>query len=187
MLAPVHSLGPGERVCLWVQGCGRGCPGCISPELQPRFGRQTDEGLLAEILRGTARRSGCDGLTLSGGDPLEQPEALARLLPLVRGAFPDILVYTGYTLAEIRAGRCGPAGRACLDWIDVLIDGPYIDSRNMPECTLRGSDNQAIHFLTPRLRERYEPYLRQGRVLESFSHGGRIVITGIQNRRDQRA
>ena len=118
---------------------------------------------------------------------MEQAEALLRLLPLVRDTFRDILVYTGYTLAEIRAGRCGPAGEACLEWIDVLIDGPYIDRRNTPDCVLRGSDNQVIHFLTPGLRERYESYMRRGRVLESFSHSGEIVITGIQNRRSQLA
>ena len=68
--------------------------------------------------------------------------------------------------------------------IDVLIDGPYIHERNFPDCVLRGSDNQCIHYLNPEARAAYAGYLKQGRVLESFSHNGSVIITGIANRRD---
>ena len=139
---------------------------------------------LAQVLIQTARRNGCDGLTISGGDPLAQPEALLALLEAVRGEFRDILVYTGYTLEQVRAGECGQAGIDCLKQIDVLIDGPYIHERNVPDCVLRGSDNQRIHFLTPGRRPEYETYMAQGRMLESFSHNGSVILTGIVNRRD---
>ena len=81
MLAPIHSLGPGERVCLWVQGCGRGCPGCISPELQPRFGRQTDEGLArraGKLLRGRAL-NGDEAALLDALRPFLSEERRLRL------------------------------------------------------------------------------------------------------------
>lgn len=184
MLSPVHSLGPGERVCLWTQGCSRRCPGCISPELQSMSAPEADEALLADILLRTAESGNCGGLTVSGGDPFDQPEALLRLLKLVRGGFEDILVYTGYELARIRDGVCGQAGVQCLEYIDVLIDGPYMEERNTPECVLRGSDNQVIHFLDPSLKPVYEGYMEQGRVLETFSHNDTMIITGIPNRRD---
>ena len=51
MISPVHALGPGERVCLWMQGCPRRCPGCISPEMQPETGPQVPEKALADIVR----------------------------------------------------------------------------------------------------------------------------------------
>lgn len=184
MIAPVHSLGPGERVCLWTRGCIKHCPGCISPELQSPEGEDIPEEMLARVLIQTALANGCQGLTLSGGDPLEQPESLLRLLQAVRPHFPDILVYTGYSLDAIAAGHCGEAARQCLSLIDILIDGPYIHSRNHPDCVLRGSDNQVIHYLTPDLRESYEHYLRQGRTLETFAHNGNLIITGIPDRRD---
>lgn len=180
MISPVHSLGPGERVCLWLQGCPRRCPGCISPELQPEEGPQVSTAALAKILAETARRNGCTGLTVSGGDPFAQPEELERLLALVRGEFQDILVYTGFTLPQLRQAGFD----RCLGLIDVLIDGPYIHERNFPDCVLRGSDNQIIHYLNPALTPVYEAYLRQGRVLESFSHNGAVILTGIVNRRD---
>ena len=184
MISPVHSLGPGERVCLWTQGCSKRCPGCISPDLQPFLGQDVDEALLADILIRTAEAGSCRALTISGGDPLEQPEALLRLLELVRESFDDILVYTGFLLEDIRSGQLGEAARCCLDRIDVLIDGPYIHGQNLPDCVLRGSGNQTIHYLSPRLAEDYAAYLSRGRVLESFCHEGSMIITGIQNRRD---
>lgn len=184
MISPVHSLGPGERVCLWLQGCLRDCPGCISPELKPVAGPETPVELLADILTRTARRGGCGGLTISGGEPFLQAAELLRLLALVRDGFQDILVYTGYTLKELQGKSCGPAGRDCLAYIDVLIDGPYLQERNRPDCVLRGSDNQIIHYLNPGLAGCYGAYLAQGRILESFSHGGGVVLTGILNRGD---
>ena len=185
MLSPVHSLGPGERVGLWLQGCARSCPGCISPELQPVTGSETEERLLADILLRTASIGKCRGLTVSGGEPFLQADALLRLLELVRDGFEDILVYTGYTLEELRRGDRGPAGAECLDRIDVLIDGPYIRERNRPDCVLRGSDNQTIHYLDPEAAGRYGAYLARGRILESFSHDGAVILTGIPDRRDE--
>lgn len=184
MISPVHSLGPGERICLWTQGCGKNCPGCISPELQPFSGEDIAEDLLAQILIQTASAGGCRGLTISGGDPMEQPQALLALLHRVRPHFDDILLYTGFTLEAIRSGSCSEAARQCLPYIDVLIDGPYIQSRNHPGCVLRGSDNQIIHYLRPECAQVYEAYLQQGRKLETFSHNGHMIITGIPDRRE---
>lgn len=184
MISPVHSLGPGERLCLWTQGCSKRCPACVSPEFQSSDAPQTDEETLSRILIRAADSAGCDGLTISGGDPLEQPQALLKLLKLLRHRFPDILVYTGYTMEQIRAGAAGDAGKECLQYIDVLIDGPYIDERNHPDCVLRGSDNQNIWFLNPTVRERYGEYMKAGRKLESFCHDGTVCITGIFNRRE---
>lgn len=184
MLSPVRSLGPGERVCLWLQGCPRSCPDCISPELQPAAGPEAPVELLADILLRTACRGSCGGLTVSGGEPFLQAPQLLRLLALVRGGFRDILVYTGYTLEELREGACGAAGRDCLAYIDVLIDGPYLRDLNRPDCVLRGSENQVIHYLNPDLAGEYGEYLARGRIIQSFSHGGGVVLTGIMDRRD---
>lgn len=182
MLAPVHALGPGRRVALWTQGCRRRCRGCISPELRPPGREEVPEPLLASIIRETADREDCGGLTVSGGDPFDQPEALLRLLRLLRDRFDDILVYTGWTMKEIRSGACGREGILCLEEIDVLIDGPYEEERNFPDCVLRGSDNQLIQFLSPGHREQYETYMQNGRFLESFAHTDTMIVVGIPDR-----
>lgn len=181
MLSPVHSLGPGNRVCLWTQGCGKRCVGCIAPELQPHTGADVTEDLLAELLIDAARLNNCEGLTVSGGDPLEQASSLFLLLQKVRNSFKDILVYTGYKLEEVESGLAGEDAKKCLLLIDVLIDGRYEIAKNHHDCILRGSENQTIHFLSPAKAAEYERYMKQGRMLETFQHNGNIIITGIQD------
>ena len=179
VLSPVHSLGPGNRVCLWTQGCSKQCEGCISPELQDPRGIDVSESRLAELLIRIAQKNECQGLTVSGGDPFEQADALLKLLKLVRKQFDDILVYTGFQLNEIVCGNAGEAGRACLQYIDVLIDGRYVRSLNTPECVMRGSGNQTIVYLNDSIRTRYEEYMKKGRVIETFVHDNQTIITGI--------
>lgn len=182
MLAPVHSLGPGERVCIWTQGCSKRCEGCVAPELQIFHGTKIEEKALAEIVTRVAGKSNCKGLTVSGGDPFEQPEALLLLLKHLRNVFDDILVYTGYELSEIQKGAAGAAGEECLKYVDVLIDGRYVDALNVKECVLRGSTNQKIHFFNKELIPIYEAYMKQGRILENFVHNNDTIVTGIFNK-----
>lgn len=181
MLSPVHSLGPGARVCLWTQGCSKGCVGCISPELQTDGGSIADSTKLAQLIVGVASQGGCRGLTVSGGDPFEQAEELLLLLVNVRDSFDDILVYTGFTLAEINDGSAGEAGKECLSYIDVLIDGRYQRELNTPDCVLRGSSNQIIHFFNEEKKDVYTEYMKKGRIIETFRHKDSTIITGILN------
>lgn len=144
---PVTNLGPGRRIGLWVQGCSRKCPGCISPELAERNEkfRCPVEGVAARIY---SVHKGFDGITISGGEPFDQAKALHRLCSMLIDRTPlDILVYTGYTLEEIRKGD--PDKKGFLNCIDFLIDGPYI--KELPNTKIwRGSDNQRIHCLSDR-------------------------------------
>ena len=184
ILLPVHSLGPGERVCIWTQGCNKRCKGCISPELQPFFGNEIDESVLSNIITKAARKSDCKGITISGGDPFEQPQSLLKLLRLLRNEFDDILVYTGYELSDIQDGLVGTEAKMCLEYLDVLIDGKYIDELNYRSCVLRGSSNQKIHFINKRLVLIYAKYMKQGRILESFVHNKDTIVTGILNKEE---
>lgn len=184
ILSPVHSLGPGDRVCLWTQGCKKRCRGCISPELQPYSGNEIDEDVLAKILIQVARKNNYTGITISGGDPLEQSQALLKLLILLRNEFDDILVYTGFELHDIQDGLVGIDAKKCLDYLDVLIDGKYIDELNYKDCVLRGSSNQNIHFITKGLAPIYAEYMKQGRILESFVHNQNTIVTGIFNKEE---
>ncbi len=181
LLSPVHSLGPGERVCLWTQGCSKKCFGCISPELQPSCGNRIDNLKLSQIIIQIAKKGECSGLTVSGGDPFEQSDDLLEVLKLTRESFGDVLVYTGFTLDEILDGNAGDSAKECLKYIDVLIDGRYEKKLNTPDCILRGSGNQVIHFLNEEKKELYIEYMKKGRIIESFVHGDKTIITGILN------
>lgn len=181
MLSPVHSLGPGERVCLWTQGCSKCCKGCISPELQGFKGTEIKENALCELIKKIADKNNCTGLTISGGDPMEQSDSLLKLLGGVRDRFDDILVYTGFDLEEIKEGKAGDSGIRCLEFIDVLIDGRYVRELNRTDCVLRGSSNQIVHFLSGDKKSIYEEYMRKGRIVETFVHNDKTIVTGILN------
>lgn len=178
MIAPVHALGPGERVGIWLQGCSKNCTGCISPELQ-EFDRSKSIPVetLVTLIRESAVRNSCEGLTISGGDPFEQAEELYELLAKLRCDFNDILVYTGYTLCEIESVK---EMKKCIPYIDVLVDGRYVEKRNCNSSRLYGSDNQKIYFFNKELVNKYVEYDCKKQKLELFYHDGKVIIVGIQ-------
>ena len=143
-------LGPGRARCFGCRAARFRCPGCVASETLPFDGGETVEidALAAELLA----LPNLDGLTLSGGEPMSQPVALARLIDRLRDSRDlSVLSYTGYTLGELR--RSGTfAQRELLDRLDVLIDGLYIRERHT-QLRWRGSDNQQVHFLTPRHKD----------------------------------
>jgi len=146
MAYPVTSLGPGNRLVLWVAGCDKRCRGCISPEMQPRG---AGKPVPAEVLLSRILDLGVsvDGVTISGGEPFDQADALIELLSALRGRRPawNVLMYTGYLIEEIQADA-GPRTKL-LNYADILIDGPY--RRRVPrKHPLTGSGNQRVHYLT---------------------------------------
>ncbi len=176
---PVTALGPGERAVLWVAGCPRDCPGCISPEMQPYdAGEDVTVAALAARLERIA--APLDGVTISGGEPFDQAEALTELLERLHDIRPEwnVLVYTGYLMEELPAD---PARAALLKRVDILADGPYRQEipRNHP---LTGSGNQRVHYLTPRgaaLRAAVEA-LESGAMNLGLSRSGRTdMIIGV--------
>jgi anaerobic ribonucleoside-triphosphate reductase activating protein len=165
--------GPGNRYVVWFQGCSLRCPGCYNEATHSTKANivATVESLLGRI---EENRSGIDGVTVTGGEPFEQPLALLALARGLRERFsPSLLVFSGYTLEEI---RCQPLGREILESVDVLIDGRYSDGRRLGRA-LRGSDNKRIHLLTGRhtLDEIEDAPTAEIMV----DREGRIAITGI--------
>lgn len=141
---PVRVLGPGRRLGIWLQGCGIGCPGCVSRDTwNPDGGTALTVGdLLArceELVEGRL-----DGVTISGGEPFEQPEALADLVDGLRawgarrGEVLDILCYSGRTESALRRNF-----RTLVDRMDVIVAGPYVAARGL-EHPLAGSANQRV-------------------------------------------
>lgn len=175
ILYPVRTLGPGNRIGIWFCGCSHGCKGCSNPELWQRLEeyRITPRRLM-ELVRSVSDSAPVDGFTLTGGDPMEQPE-LAGLLPELREISGDILLYTGYTLEQLREI---PGASGVLENVSVLIDGEYIAERNTG-CPLRGSDNQRVIFLDESLRAVYEEYMRGGNMIQNFTVGNSVVSVGI--------
>ena len=139
--------GPGARFVVWMQGCTLGCPGCFNPTTHDAGGGR--EVALAEVvaqLAAAQRAHAIEGLSLSGGEPLQQPAAAAALLDAARALGLSTLAFSGYAIDEIRAL---PGGADVLARLDVLIDGRYVAGERLAT-GLRGSANQRIQLLTSR-------------------------------------
>lgn len=169
-------LGPGARSVVWFHGCSRNCPGCVAAEMNASsdFFSCTDDELLNEVLS----IQGTEGVTMSGGEPFDQNVvAMLHLLSGVKNHGLSVMVYTGYKLADIKND---PVKCKCLDYIDILVDGPYVESLDGGELW-RGSANQTIHFLTPRYEECCKTVSQhKGRPLEvSIGGGNGFTFAGI--------
>jgi len=142
--------GPGWRAAVWLQGCSLGCPGCFNPGTHdPAAGFELEiQELVARLLVASrpGRLPALDGVSFSGGEPLQQPEGFLELLETLSGRGLSLLVFSGYTLAEIERQPLGPA---ILAKLDVLVAGRYVQQRHLGRGLL-GSANQQIHLLTSR-------------------------------------
>ena len=132
--------GPGARFVVWMQGCTLGCPGCFNPTTHDAAGG--NEVAVDDVIAQLAATRDIEGLTLSGGEPMQQPEAAVALLAAARKLGLSTLMFSGYTLDELRASDA-------LWHLDVLIDGRYVSTDRLAS-GLRGSANQRIHLLTDR-------------------------------------
>jgi anaerobic ribonucleoside-triphosphate reductase activating protein len=180
---PVTTLGPGNRIGIWLQGCSIRCPGCISADTWA-FGKGIVD--LEQVLK----RIGswlpqADGITISGGEPFDQPDALRVLLhSLRRRTCADILVFTGYTFEEL-----APLLAPFSGLLDALITGPFL--RDQPQTfPLRGSDNQQLHLLTPLGERRFASYIKPTNHRPAFDvmfdDDGTVWLAGIPLRDDFR-
>lgn len=162
--------GPGSRFVVWMQGCTLGCAGCFNPTTHDaRGGRE----VTVEDLATQMKASGSEGLSLSGGEPLQQAAASVALLDAARALGMSTLAFSGYSIDEIRALPDGPEVLARLD---VLIDGRYVASERLAS-GLRGSENQRIQLLT----DRYTLADVEATPVAEIRIGkaGEIVLTGV--------
>jgi len=143
--------GPGVRVCLFVSGCTHHCKGCFNQEAwdfdfgQP-FTQETIDYILDQLSPSFVK-----GLTLLGGEPFEpqnQP-AIVELLRQIKAKYPEksIWAFSGYLFdRDILAGRLGDPEitREYLSYLDVLVDGPFIEAKKNLTLRFRGSENQRL-------------------------------------------
>lgn len=176
---PVSTLGYGQRIAIWVQGCSLHCPGCISRDTWAHGQGQVALSALTTSIACWLPQA--DGLTVSGGEPFEQPVALEILLRWWRQHHAgDVLVFSGYSSEQLQH-RHGQI----LALIDVLISDPY-QAEAGHTLALRGSDNQRLHLLTPLAADRYG-VLPSQRALDLCWDGDRLWMAGIPRPDDLQA
>ena len=143
--------GPGVRVSLFVSGCSHHCPGCFNPETWDfNYGQAFDSDVINEVLQ-AIEPSYIHGFSLLGGEPFEYKNQLG-VLPLlkeIKTKFPnkDIWCYTGYDFEKDILGKMvdtWPETKEMLSYIDILVDGEFVEAKKDLSLRFRGSSNQRI-------------------------------------------
>jgi anaerobic ribonucleoside-triphosphate reductase activating protein len=141
--------GPGQRACLWVQGCSIRCSGCMVPHTwDTRNGKETDTATLAQTILSI---KDIEGLTILGGEPMDQAAALLPLLQTVKQHGLSLMLFSGYTKASLIASGC-PFKKAIIELCDIFVDGPYIKDLTDFSRPWVGSSNQNIYFQSPKYK-----------------------------------
>lgn len=155
---------------VWLKGCALACPGCFNPHLwDPKGGTEVSVRALAERIHAVA---GLRGVTLSGGEPLEQPEAVIELLGRLERRL-DTVIFTGFSLEEIKADAKKAPVLAC---VDLIVAGRYVRELGSDQNLWAGSSNKGVHALTGRIRVEETP---EARVEVFIGPDGQATTTGF--------
>lgn len=174
MVVPrTEAEGPGLRYAVWVQGCPLRCAGCCNPEMLEFAGGEARD---PEDMVEEACAAGVEGVSLLGGEPFAQADGLATLAEGARARGLSVMIYSGYTLAELRA-LAGEGPRRLLAAADLLVDGRFEARLRSQRRRFIGSDNQVLHFLSDRYRAD-DPRLAGGNTVELRLRGGELLLNG---------
>lgn len=186
---PVTVLGYGKRIGIWFQGCSIGCKGCVSQDTWDKTAGA--EISIAQLMHWCEEVTDnqLDGITISGGEPFDQPQQLSALLDAFHqwrqqlSVKVDILCYSGYPLRVLEKSYPDILAK-----LDVLIPEPYVN--NTETIPLRGSGNQAVIPLSELGRQRYNASAIAKLSSKRFQiqlDEQRIWFIGIPERDDMRA
>lgn len=145
--------GSGLRTVVWLAGCDHNCKGCFSPYTHdPAGGTQFDDAAKAELFKDSSE-DWCDGITFCGGDPLYKDNR-AEVIALAkehREKFPNktIWLYTGWCWNDIIADD---SMKDVIKYIDVICDGPFVESLRDPSLHWVGSSNQHVIDVKERIK-----------------------------------
>ena len=171
--------GPGRRAAFWLQGCDKRCVGCCNPEFLKFVERNiVSAESVAQGILDAKRNYNIEGVTFLGGEPLLQAKGLGRVAKIVSDEGLSVVVFTGYTMAEIEAMQL-PGVDRLLRHTDLLVDGPY-DAKN-PDGFRNwvGSTNQNFIYLSERYDQTIEHAHHASREVElRISANGRVVANG---------
>ena len=179
---PVTVLGYGHRIGIWFQGCTIGCPGCCAKHTWEADDSKAVARADLQAWIETLPLDEVDGVTISGGEPFEQPDALLWLATVLRREMRfardiDILCYSG-----LRWSRLVRSHDQILQQLDAVVTEPFVE--HLPTRWLRGSSNQQIHALSGLGEERYGSSNDQRNELQLVAASDGIRLVGIPDRGD---
>lgn len=153
---PVNGLGPGRRIGLWFQGCSIRCKGCVSLDTWGLRPETTVDANQVVAWCQAHLHEGANGITVSGGEPFDQPEGLLYILEQLRGCADrekvkpfDVLCFTGLHFSNVEKNHPG-----ILSLLDAIVSEPFLQSSPTNKY-LCGSENQVLRILSEKWRTRY--------------------------------
>lgn len=181
--------GPGVRTGIWTQGCTVACPGCVNPETWQKDGpgsREISTEELFKVISLNKKDYDISGVTFSGGEPLEQLEALKEILVEIKSKTDlDVLVYSGRLISDIK-------DYSILNYVDVFVDGPYLQKEHNLDLLWRGSSNQRVFILNDKMRDKMKNFYNlldeDGNLLDqetgcemTIDENGEVQLTGFSD------
>jgi anaerobic ribonucleoside-triphosphate reductase activating protein len=142
--------GPGTRAVVWFQGCNLHCPGCFNPDSHdPAVGRAADVDEVVNWIKALDAAGRIEGVTVSGGEPLQQERALMHLLRRLKAETGlGVIVFTGYTRPMVHhvLAQQGVDFEDFAAVVDLLIAGPYLRGQRVAQGLLGSSNKQVVCF-----------------------------------------
>lgn len=164
-----HLYGPGKRLLLFTQGCSLHCKGCTNQHLWT-FGMGKDI-TINEILN---HLDDLEGITLHGGEPLDQAESLSELIKKIKEQGKSVILFTGYTYKELDSIQ-----RQAWLSSDIVISGRYEEEKHNIYLQFRGSTNQKVFTH----KGKYKNYkIKDGQTVAilSFNEHGEMQLRGFR-------
>lgn len=178
-LARSEVNGPGVRAVVWVQGCMRRCAGCFNQDMQ-EF-RDNEIVSVEQLAERILAIQGLEGVSFSGGEPFAQALPLAQLAETLTRQGLNIVIFTGYTYTELKAGN-DPAWNRLLAAADMLVAGPFVQELPAQKYLL-ASANQELILLTDRLKTHPAIGNHPETTVEvTIDTTGNVSITGLTNK-----
>jgi len=145
--------GPGSRAVVWVQGCSRACGGCFNPaSWEFEINQLVSIETVVELVLSEPSH---EGVTFSGGEPFWQASALAEVARRVKAHGLNVMSFSGFTLEELQSDRAPAGAHELLQELDILIDGPYLESQAINDPTSPvSSRNQKVRVFNEAMRDR---------------------------------
>ena len=171
--------GPGRRTVIWVQGCSLGCEGCWNDDLWPFEGGRSER--IEDIIDSVGDDT--EGITLLGGEPLQQPRAVLRLIESAKSAGLTTMLYTGFEPHELK----GDAAAALL-LSDIAVVGRYVQEKRNTSLRWRGSSSQRILIMSENYqgleieeRNEFEIHLEEDGSINVFGYPNPEILEAILN------
>ncbi len=161
--------GPFNRCCIWFQGCNINCKGCCNKDLQPLIPNHiVTLSELVDIVKETKNKFDIEGITLSGGEPSLQI-GLKYFNNEIHKLGLGIIMFSGRNKKNL--------DKELVDSVDLLIDGPFMESMLDTDRVLLGSTNKNLSFITSRYKK-YKEYFYNKESIEEITVEDYIFING---------